>query len=152
MKWVSAVCKPSKWTHAISINCACVLFLSQKSVFPGIFALIPFLALNISFTESLWVVTNLEILLPLSVLSSSASISLALFLNSLIPQPTCLSFVRSFFFFKCSTLWKQSYDQWGKCLWASHVCVQRWASVHLTGWLTKNEGIYFKGQCCFLHR
>lgn len=35
----------------------------------------------------------------------------------------------------------------GLYLWASHVGAQCWASVHLTCWLTKNEGSYFKGQC-----
>lgn len=63
------------------VSSVCVCVLSQKSVFPGIIAVIPFLTLNISFIEAPWVVTNLEILLPFSVLSSSASISLSLLSN-----------------------------------------------------------------------
>lgn len=101
MKWVCAICKPSKWTHAISINCAwCPVYVCVISVTKICFS---WHHCCCCFRGSQYflhrVVTNLETLLPLSALSSSASISLALFFNYWIPQPTCLPFSRSFFSF-----------------------------------------------------
>lgn len=137
VKWVCAVCKPGEWTHAISISCAwhpvyvCVCYSCHRNLF---FSLLLFLSWLSIFPSS-----RLPELSPIWKCYFHFQ-----FRHHLPASPWpwflmnyfhyCLSFVSSFFF-KCSTLWKQSYDWWGDTCGL--------------GCLTKNEGIYFKGQCSY---